>query len=91
MNHNLQIFKEKILQENLSKTETYWIDQIDFQIVDNDLNLCVNSEFVKTSIEKKVFDKILNVSKSSFKYFGKLITFADAPSLPDPYATISFT
>ncbi|MDC0978431.1 DnaA/Hda family protein, partial [Acidimicrobiia bacterium] len=44
--------------------ETYWIDQIDFQIVDNDLNLCVNSEFVKTSIEKKVFDKILNVSKS---------------------------
>ena len=53
MNHNLQIFKEKILQENLSKTETYWIDQIDFQIVDNDLNLCVNSEFVKTSIEKK--------------------------------------
>ncbi|MDC3241855.1 DnaA/Hda family protein, partial [Acidimicrobiia bacterium] len=26
--------------------------------------LCVNSEFVKTSIEKKVFDKILNVSKS---------------------------
>ncbi|MDA9608397.1 DnaA/Hda family protein, partial [Candidatus Actinomarina] len=30
----------------------------------NDLNLCVNSEFVKTSIEKKVFDKILNVSKS---------------------------
>ena len=41
-----------------------WIDQIDFQIVDNDLNLCVNSEFVKTSIEKKVFDKILNVSKS---------------------------
>ena len=64
MNHNLQIFKEKILQENLSKTETYWIDQIDFQIVDNDLNLCVNSEFVKTSIEKKVFDKILSVSKS---------------------------
>tara|TARA_X000001036_G_scaffold207302_1_gene194854 strand:- start:1505 stop:2803 length:1299 start_codon:yes stop_codon:yes gene_type:complete len=64
MNHNLQIFKEKILQENLSKTETYWIDQIDFQIVDSDLNLCVNSEFVKTSIEKKVFDKILNVSKS---------------------------
>ena len=64
MNHNLQIFKEKILQESLSKTETYWIDQIDFQIVDNDLNLCVNSEFVKTSIEKKVFDKILNVSKS---------------------------
>ena len=35
MNHNLQIFKEKILQEDLSKTETYWIDQIDFQIVDN--------------------------------------------------------
>ena len=64
MNHNLQIFKEKILQEDLSKTETYWIDQIDFQIVDNDLNLCVNSEFVKTSIEKKVFDRILNVSKS---------------------------
>jgi chromosomal replication initiator protein len=64
MNQSLQIFKEQIFKESLTKTETYWLDQIDFKIMDNDLNICVNSEFVKTSIEKKVFDKIKKVSKN---------------------------
>ena len=53
MNQSLQIFKEQVFKESLTKTETYWLDQIDFKIKDNDLNICVNSEFVKTSIEKK--------------------------------------
>jgi len=64
MNDTLQIFKENIFEKELSKTETYWIDQIEFKIEDHDLIICVNSEFVKTSIEKKVFDKILSVSKN---------------------------
>ena len=61
MNDTLQIFKENIFENELSKTETYWIDQIEFKIEDHDLIICVNSEFVKSSIEKKVFQKILDV------------------------------
>ena len=61
MNDTLQIFKENIFEKELSKTETYWIDQIEFKIEDDDLIICVNSEFVKSSIEKKVFQKILDV------------------------------
>ena len=63
MNQNLQIFREKISQEEFSKTETYWLDQIDFQIVDGDLNICINSEFVKSSIEKKIYTKLLSISE----------------------------
>lgn len=61
MKDTLQIFKENIFEKELSKTETYWIDQIEFKIEDHDLIICVNSEFVKSSIEKKVFQKILDV------------------------------
>jgi len=63
MNDTLQIFKQKIYEEELSKTETYWIDQIEFKVEESDLIISVNSEFVKSSIEKKVFDKILEVVK----------------------------
>ena len=43
MNQDLQTFKEKISRELLSKTETYWLDQIEFEITNNDLNiLCQN-------------------------------------------------
>jgi len=64
MNDTLQIFKQKIYEEELSKTETYWIDQIEFKVEESDLIISVNSEFVKSSIEKKVFDKILEVVKN---------------------------
>ena len=63
MNQDLQIFRDKISQEEFSKTETYWLDQIDFQIVDGDLNICINSEFVKSSIEKKIYTKLLSISE----------------------------
>ncbi|MDC1071027.1 DnaA/Hda family protein [Acidimicrobiia bacterium] len=63
MNQDLQIFRQKISQEEFSKTETYWLDQIDFQIVDGDLNICINSEFVKSSIEKKIYKKLLSISE----------------------------
>ena len=61
MNDTLQTFKENIFKKDLSKTETYWLDQIEFKIENQDLIISVNSEFVKTSIEKKVFHKILDV------------------------------
>ncbi len=61
MNDTLQIFKENIFEKELSKTETYWIDQIEFKIEDHDLIICVNSEFVKSSIEKE------GVSQKNFR------------------------
>ena len=36
MNQDLQIFREKISQEEFSKTETYWLDQIDCLLYTSD-------------------------------------------------------
>jgi len=64
MNQKLIDFKEKILEEPLSKTDKYWLEQVDFRTnEENELNLFVNSEFVKNSIEKKLYKKIKNVYK----------------------------
>ena len=64
MNQDIQIFQEKIFKQVFSKTERYWLDQVDFEIINKDLNIRVNSEFVKSSIEKKLYDKILSVSNT---------------------------
>ena len=64
MNQELINFKEKILKEPLSKTEKYWLEQVDFRTnQEKELNLFVNSEFVKSSIEKKLYKKIKSVYK----------------------------
>ena len=64
MNQQLIDFKEKILKEHLSKTDKYWLEQVDFRTnQENELNLFVNSEFVKSSIEKKLDKKIKSVYK----------------------------
>ncbi len=64
MNQQLIDFKEKILKEHLSKTDKYWLEQVDFRTnQENELNLFVNSEFVKSSIEKKLYKKIKSVYK----------------------------
>ena len=64
MNQQLIDFKEKILKERLSKTDKYWLEQVDFRTnQENELNLLVNSEFVKNSIEKKLYKKIKSVYK----------------------------
>jgi len=64
MNQKLIDFKEKILEEPLSKTDKYWLEQVDFRTnQENELNLFVNSEFVKSSIEKKLYKKIKSVYK----------------------------
>ncbi len=64
MNQKLIDFKQKILEEPLSKTDKYWLEQVDFRMnQENELNLFVNSEFVKSSIEKKLYKKIKSVYK----------------------------
>ena len=44
MNQNLQTFKEKISRELLSKTETYWLDQIEFEITNKDVKVFIECE-----------------------------------------------
>ena len=69
MNHELIEFKERILKEPLSKTDKYWLEQVDFRTnQQNELNLFVNSEFVKSSIEKKLYKKIKSVYKDVSGY-----------------------
>jgi len=64
MNQKLIDFKQKILEEHLSKTDKYWLEQVDFRTnQENELSLFVNSEFVKSSIEKKLYKKIKSVYK----------------------------
>ena len=64
MNQKLIDFKEKILEEPLSKTDKYWLEQVDFRTNNhNELSLFVNSDFVKSSIEKKLYKKIKSVYK----------------------------
>ena len=69
MNQKLLDFKEKILEEPLSKTDKYWLDQVDFKTTNgNELSLCVDSDFVKNSIEKKLFKTIRSVYKNVSGY-----------------------
>ena len=64
MNQKLIDFKQKILEEPLSKTDKYWLEQVDFRTNhENELNLFVNSDFVKSSIEKRLYKKIKSVYK----------------------------
>ena len=64
MSQKLIDFKQKILEEPLSKTDKYWLEQVDFRTnQENELNLFVNSEFVKSSIEKKLYKKIKSIYK----------------------------
>ncbi len=69
MNQKLLDFKEKILEEPLSKTDKYWLEQVEFKTSNgNQLNLCVNSDFVKSSIEKNLFKTIKSVYKDVSGY-----------------------
>ena len=65
MSSQLQDFKNKLNSEVENKTDKYWLDQVGFEIgPDGNLNIFVGSDFIKTSIEKKVFNNIEKVYKS---------------------------
>ena len=65
MNSQLEDFKNKLNSEVENKTDKYWLDQVGFEISpDGNLNIYVGSDFIKSSIEKKVFNSIEKVYKS---------------------------
>ncbi len=65
MNSLLNDFKNKLNSEIENKTDKYWIEQVGFEIgSDGNLNIYVSSDFIKNSIEKKVFNNIKKVYKS---------------------------
>ena len=55
----LEEFKALLEKSVTNKTDKYWLEQVGFEINDED-NLCivVSSDFIKSSIEKKVYSKI---------------------------------
>ena len=63
MKNIIEAFELEIKKSKLSKTDKYWLDQVDFRIEDKNLNIHVRSEFIKSSIEKKLYEKI----KDSYK------------------------
>ena len=59
MNIKVDEFLSYLSNEIENKTDKYWLEQVVFEIGDDkNLNIIVNSEFIKNSIEKKVFDTI---------------------------------
>ena len=58
MNKLLDKFNSEIENTEFSKTEKYWLDQVVFDIESSYLNIFVKSEFIKSSIEKKLLKKI---------------------------------
>ena len=58
MSNLLKEFKSEIHKLDLSKTERYWLEQVNFEIDNESLSIFVRSDFVKSSIEKKLYKKI---------------------------------
>ena len=48
MNNVVRAFELEIKQSKLSKTDKYWLDQVDFKFEDKNLNIHVRSEFIKS-------------------------------------------
>ena len=58
MSNLLKEFKSEIHKLDLSKTERYWLEQVNFEIDNESLSIFVGSDFVKSSIEKKLYKQI---------------------------------
>ena len=77
MNSKVDEFLSYLENEIENKTDKYWLEQVVFEIGDDqNLNIIVNSEFIKNSIEKKVLDTIKRVYKSINK-FGDCVFVLD--------------
>ena len=77
MNSKVDEFLSYLDNEIGNKTDKYWLEQVVFEIGDDkNLNIIVNSEFIKNSIEKKVFDTIKRVYKS-INEFGDCVFVLD--------------
>ena len=59
MNNKVDEFLSSLNNEIENKTDKYWLEQVVFEIGDDqNLNIIINSEFIKNSIEKKVLNTI---------------------------------
>ena len=59
---DLDMIIKDIVKALPNKTDGYWLDQVEFKLTkSSDLNIVVGSDFVKHSIEKKVFSVIKSV------------------------------
>ena len=66
----LEEFKALLEKSLTNKTDRYWLDQVGFELnEENDLCIVVSSDFIKSSIEKKVYSKIKSLYK--LKYNNK--------------------
>ena len=66
----LEEFKALLEKSVTNKTDKYWLEQVGFEINDEeDLCIVVSSDFIKSSIEKKVYSKIKSVYQ--LKYNNK--------------------
>ena len=63
----LEEFKALLEKSVTNKTDKYWLEQVGFEINDED-NLCivVSSDFIKSSIEKKIYSKIKSVYQLNY-------------------------
>ena len=58
MSNLLKEFKSEMYKLDLSKTQRYWLEQVSFEIDNESLSIFVGSDFVKSSIEKKLYKQI---------------------------------
>ena len=55
----LSEFNNELNKSITNKTDRYWLDQLRFELLnENELNIVVGSDFVKSSIEKKLLSYI---------------------------------
>ena len=63
----LEEFKALLEKSVTNKTDKYWLEQVGFEINDeDDLCIVVSSDFIKSSIEKKVYSKIKSVYQLNY-------------------------
>ena len=83
MNSKVDEFLSYLNNEIENKTDKYWLEQVVFEIGDDqNLNIIVNSEFIKNSIEKKVFATIKKVYKNINKYGDCVFVLDKTLSIP---------
>ena len=73
---------QNLLKSVTNKTDKYWLEQVGFEI-NNEGNLCivVSSDFIKSSIEKKVYSKIKSVYQLNYNKKACLLYTSDAATI----------
>ena len=96
-------FNSELNKSIANKTDKYWLDQLRFELLNKkELNIVVGSEFVKSSIEKKLLKNIASVFKrvvggsdcvfvvdSSFSSYVDKTTYAEVKEEPVEQKEIS--